>query len=388
MKYVVLVAVLLLGWKDIPAQGIEFFEGTWVEALAEAEAKEKIIFVDAYAEWCGPCKRMARNVFTNSEVGDFFNENFINLKLDMEKGEGLNFRKTYPVQAFPTLFFIDFTGEVVQKVRGAQNVEPLIQLGKKALQNIDRSEEYAAAYEAGDRDPKLVYNYVKSLNQAGKPSLAVANEYLRTQDDLTTEENLKFIHIAAAEADSRIFQLLIDHRAAIETVVGAQAVQEQIEAACRATLAKAIEFESEDLLTEAKMKMRKHHPARADVFELQAEMDFCAAMGDAKKYVKNCATYAKKQAKNDPQELHQLAKSMIEQFPTDTKAMTEAERIAGDAAEQSDDYRYYLTYANILAKNGKTEAAKSAARRSLTLAGDKDPMAKRAIEHFLQQLEG
>ena len=61
----------------VAAQGIEFFHGTWVEALAEAKKQEKPIFVDAYTTWCGPCQMMSKNVFTHADVGAFFNENFI-----------------------------------------------------------------------------------------------------------------------------------------------------------------------------------------------------------------------------------------------------------------------------------------------------------------------
>ena len=67
--------VLIVGLR---AEGMEFFHGTWEEALAEAKKQEKIIFVDAYAVWCGPCKRMAKNVFTQDRVGEFYNKNFIN----------------------------------------------------------------------------------------------------------------------------------------------------------------------------------------------------------------------------------------------------------------------------------------------------------------------
>ena len=60
--------------------GIEFFHGSWDEALELAKKEHKAIFMDAYAEWCGPCKRMAKNIFTQKEVGDFFNKHFINVK--------------------------------------------------------------------------------------------------------------------------------------------------------------------------------------------------------------------------------------------------------------------------------------------------------------------
>ena len=118
---------------SLSAQGIEFYQGSWEDALLKAAQEDKIIFVDAYAEWCGPCKRMAREVFPQEEVGAFFNRHFINMKIDMEKGMGLEFRKKYPVSAFPTLFFIGPDGEVVQKAKGAQQVDGLIKLGQTAL---------------------------------------------------------------------------------------------------------------------------------------------------------------------------------------------------------------------------------------------------------------
>ena len=65
--------------------GIEFFHGTWAEAKAKAKAEDKLIFVDAYAEWCGPCKRMSAQTFPDPKAGEFFNPNFICLKIDMEK---------------------------------------------------------------------------------------------------------------------------------------------------------------------------------------------------------------------------------------------------------------------------------------------------------------
>ena len=122
MRILTLISLFVIAAISLDAQGISFFKGTWEEALEEAKKQDKIIFVDAYAVWCGPCKRMSNNVFPHEKVGQFYNKNFINMKLDMERGEGLKFRKQYPVAAFPTLFYIDYTGELVMKVRGAQDV--------------------------------------------------------------------------------------------------------------------------------------------------------------------------------------------------------------------------------------------------------------------------
>ncbi|HRJ16823.1 MAG TPA: thioredoxin domain-containing protein, partial [Saprospiraceae bacterium] len=292
MKLPLLILLLVVSVLPLSAEGIRFFEGTWDEAVAEAKRLDRIIFVDAYAVWCGPCKKMAAEVFPDDKVGEFYNKNFINLKLDAEKGEGLKFREKYPISAFPTLFYIDYTGDVVQQVKGAQQIDGFIELGKKALTKIDRSQQYVAAYESGDRDPELVLNYVRALNKAGKSSIKISNDYLRSQKDLSTPFNLRFILEAASEADSRIFDMLIERRAAIEALEPKQAVKERIREACEATAQKALEFRNRNLLEEAIAKMKKYYPEKAASFRTSMEMDYWSAMGDVDKYIAACQQYA------------------------------------------------------------------------------------------------
>src|SRR3989304_4987727 len=69
-------------------KGIHFEQATFSEILAKAKKENKMVMVDAYTTWCGPCKWMAKNIFPNDTVADFYNKHFINAKFDMEKGEG------------------------------------------------------------------------------------------------------------------------------------------------------------------------------------------------------------------------------------------------------------------------------------------------------------
>lgn len=115
--------------KSGPDSGILFVESSWAAIVKKAKAEKKIIFLDAYASWCGPCKLLQKNVFTRSDVGEVFNRNFINVKIDMEKGEGPQLMRLFPLEVYPTLFFIDPSGKVVKKVAGYQSAESLIQIG-------------------------------------------------------------------------------------------------------------------------------------------------------------------------------------------------------------------------------------------------------------------
>ncbi len=110
--------------------GIKFTDAAWRDVLKQAKAQKKIIFLDAYASWCGPCKMLQKNVFTQKSVGDYYNGRFINVKMDMEKGEGPALMQVYPLEAYPTLLFIDGNGRVLKKVLGYQSSENLIAIGQ------------------------------------------------------------------------------------------------------------------------------------------------------------------------------------------------------------------------------------------------------------------
>ncbi len=103
--------------------GIDFFHGSFAEAQEKADETGKLIFMDGFATWCGPCKYMSANTFTDSQVGDLFNTFFINMKVDMERGEGPRLARMYRVRAYPTLFIMDSGGQVLEKVEGAMGPE-------------------------------------------------------------------------------------------------------------------------------------------------------------------------------------------------------------------------------------------------------------------------
>jgi hypothetical protein len=275
-------------------------------------------------------------------------------------------------------------------VVGGQDVNGLLKQGEIALGKVDYSRDFAKLYEGGDRSPELIYNYVKALNKSGKPSLGISNEYLRTQTDLTTEFNKRFILEGAVEADSRIFDLLVKHQTAIGMQEGLDAVRNRIEFACTNTVNKAIQFQTPELLEEAKAKMKSSLPDKADEFIAKADYDYHKAAKDAAQFGKSCDAYAKKVAKGDPKGLAKLATDIANSFSKDEKCMKLAEKYAKQAAEKGSDYHYYVTYAEILHLNGKKKQALAAANKSLEMvkAGETiDSGAVQSIEKLIKQIE-
>ena len=386
MRCIALLVLIFANLNQVNGQGIDFFHGTWEEAVEQAQIQDKVIFVDAYTTWCGPCKKMSKSVFTDDKVGEFFNQNFINMKIDMEKPPGRKFQQKYPVRAYPTLYFIAGDGEVVYQSTGARQIEQFIELGRTALGRTDKSGDYAEKYEKGDRDPELIYQYVKALKKVGKPSLKISNDYLQSQKDLTTDFNLKFIYIAVVEADSRIFDLMIKNRSKIEALVTKEAVAQKIETACKKTAQKAIEFKSDELHEEAKTKMSNYYPQKAKAFAIDVDLNYFRAKGDAENYIRVCNAYVKKEIKDDPKELHAISKEIMVSFSGDFKAMKYAEKLAKKAAGEGNLYNYYYTYAEILMMNGKKDDALEIAYKSLELAGEEKNL-QMSINQLIQKIE-
>src|SRR5215213_8344637 len=113
------------------SQGIVFDSSNYNTALLRAKNENKYIFLDAYTSWCLPCKIIEKEVFAAKEVSDVYQPKFISLKVDMEKGEGIELRKKFNVNSFPTLIYLNSSGQVVNKVSSALSKEQFIELGIK-----------------------------------------------------------------------------------------------------------------------------------------------------------------------------------------------------------------------------------------------------------------
>ncbi|MDY3032731.1 MAG: TlpA family protein disulfide reductase [Odoribacter sp.] len=118
---------------NVEAQGIKFTKGNWSAILEQAKKEKKLVFIDCYTEWCQPCKEMEKGVFLSKEVGDFYNKNFINLKVDMERGEGPMVLSMYKISAFPTFLFVNPDGDEVYCLVGSKTEAEMLEMGKNAL---------------------------------------------------------------------------------------------------------------------------------------------------------------------------------------------------------------------------------------------------------------
>ncbi len=100
-------------------QGIQFEKiDKWSDVLELSEREAKPIFMDVYTVWCRPCKMLDKKVFVDKALGDHFNKNYINVKINAERGEGRTIAKRYGVRAYPTMMWIDHKGNILKTRKG------------------------------------------------------------------------------------------------------------------------------------------------------------------------------------------------------------------------------------------------------------------------------
>lgn len=137
IKHYLFLASLLYvfsSFTEVPyKKGIKFYKGSFEDALVKAEQENKAVFIDFYASWCGPCKELKRTTFKDAKVGDYYNNNFINVSIDAESKEGIHIARYYKVASYPTLVITDYNGRKLTSTTGFKKPYILINFGRRVV---------------------------------------------------------------------------------------------------------------------------------------------------------------------------------------------------------------------------------------------------------------
>lgn len=177
-----ILAVALIASSLGFSQGIQFETGSWGEALQKAKDLNKPLFVDVYTTWCGPCKRMAKEIFPVEEVGKYYNEHFICYQIDAEKGEGLQVAKLYDVHSYPTFIFVKGDGTLFYRSLGSMPAADFVAVGQAAMAELSDSKSLAdwdKEYASGKKDADFLYAYMQKRSALQMDNSELFGEYLK-----------------------------------------------------------------------------------------------------------------------------------------------------------------------------------------------------------------
>ncbi len=346
-----------------PTENLAFIHENFKEAVEKARAENKLIFIDAYTTWCGPCKQMDKNTFTDEDVAAFFNEKFINLKLDMERGDGLTVQQRYKVSAFPTFLFLNADGEVVHKALGFQDADQFLAIGKVALSTDQTFSTWTKRYDKGDRDPQFLKEYAGKLAEAYDERRAeVAEAYLLTQTDRFSTPNLEFAMRFTEGVNSPLFNFLVEHKKAFEKKFTKDEISLKIEELVSECL---MNDKNLPTLGRADSLIRFVYPEKADRMSKNYRLSYHRMKGDRENYAASAVQYFKKYDDN-ADELNETATTFFEQID-DKSLLKKALKWAKAGAKKQPTVMNQLIVAQLLQKLEKTKKAKKAAIEAIEI---------------------
>lgn len=365
--------------------GMQFENGaSWQQILDKAKKENKFIFLDAYASWCGPCKWMAKEVFPKPEVGAALNPNYVNAKIDMEKGEGIELAKKYNVRSYPTYLFFDANGELVHRSLGSMPAADFITLCNNTLHPDMQFITLKKKYESGVRDTAFLRNFVENANNAQDESAQPAlKDYLQQTNYNLSPDNIRLISLLTNSIHDTGYAILQDNKTLFYETLGIKNVDNQIEELVWIEAKKASKKGTDK---EAFKKIiQQYLPEKTEILCAEFELSLLKRAANWKAYLPKALAFADKFCKNDFERLNSIAGTLWENYK-DKTTLGKALQFALRSVELNSNFDNNDTVARLYQKLNNKSSAKKYAEISLALA-QKEGIDTFSIEELLKALK-
>jgi thioredoxin-related protein len=352
--------------------GIQFESGkSWTQIKEAAKKSNKLIFLDAYASWCGPCKAMARDVFTKSTVGNYYNAQFINAKIDMEQGEGVQLAKRYNVSAYPTLFFIDGDGNMVHKVLGYKDVDQLLQAGRNANDPSKQFSSLMKKYNQGTLPESQYMTLIEAMEEAGENEACatLVSKVLGKNKNWLQEPQLGLVYRFTQDANGEQYRFLANNEATIAAIPGYEGIAEKLDQLVTAQVIQETLSEETQQLDEAKAKRRfqELRPATGNASFAKLMWRYAEFKKESAIHVRAAKAIGAAKSNFDWQYLNEIAWKIYDEMRANKALLEEALPIGMESVKKESNYYNNDTVAHILAELGKKKDAKKYAQTAIEL---------------------
>jgi thioredoxin-related protein len=369
MKKLTIFSALFIGALAF-AQGIKFEDTNFSTILAKAKKENKLVFIDAYASWCGPCKLMVKNVFPQKAVGDYYNSHFVNAKIDMEKGEGIELAKKYNVKAFPTYLFVDGNGEVVHRTLGYVEENDFIQFAKDAGDPNKRLTALKQKFENGEKDPEFLKNLAGlTMYNDAEFAARVLDRYFSEKPEFDRDD-VQMLLSATQSTESPLYKTFVAKKAEITKILPAERYEAfdkniKVNTAIRkAYNADTKKWNDNSFMAEAQKFLTKDEAER---ILKRAKASRALKDKDIDTYEKTTIELYKDPSASSSEELNSIAWNFFENV-TNKASLAKAVTWAQESVKKSENYANTDTLANLYNKIGDNKNARLWAEKSIELA--------------------
>ncbi len=350
--------------------GVKFRSLTLEQAIVAAKAENKKVFVHGFTDWCHYCIYMKDSVYIDKEVGDFFNSNFISLKIDMEK-EGKEINKTIKSHTFPTFLFYDSNGELIHRAAGRRYKQPFMELGREALDPRRQMRYYKNRYDSATATPAEVQFYFRMQEIAGMDAQLMIDDYLKKQPDadFTNTNNWRIIYDIIKDPTLPVMQRILANKKEFESKYTADSINNKLINLYNSYLTGYVQkldsvgFDKakKQVLNTKGLDIAPKIVAYANLNKLKMKSDWEGYKVAGKKFVDQYAM-------DDFRRLLDIAQVYYDRFYTDKEVLAQAEQWALRSVSIADLYKGNHLLASISVMLGKKEQALKYATRAVEVA--------------------
>lgn len=372
-------------------EAILFQDLPFKDLVAKAKKENKILFIDAYTSWCGPCKMMEKNTFTKKSVGDYYNANFVNARFDMEKGEGRDIAAKYGVRSYPTYLFLNGDGEIVSQNYGYMEEGLFLSMAQDINSPNNKKGSLRDRFANGEKDPEFLINIMK-LNSASDFDFAkkASERYFENKKKAEefSKDEVGFLLFFLKSADDKNYKEFTDRKAEIIKFLPEETYKEfdnQIK------LSKVVEqsidqknkrINDDYFMKTAEPLVGKHD---AEVKLNQTKLSYYEQNANFPEYEKAALAYYKNSESFEPNELLKAAWVFSEHVKTPTSLKKAAEWAEKSVMRGETSENTYIL-AKLYFLTGNKDMAKTYAEMSRNMATQAQKDATLA-EELLKQIK-
>lgn len=364
MKKSLFLIVPFLVVSSLLVAQVQFAEDVpFAEIMQQAKKEKKLVFVDCYTTWCVPCKSLATKVFTDQTLGDRYNALFVNYKLDTEKGEGPELAKSFKIDAFPTLLWLDSTGEIVHRTVGMNTIEFFLNTIELVQDKDNRYLSLQKRFQDGDRNPVLLKKLARfasiTENVKGRPYIEAYFESI-PESEWLSEENRPFFYAGCTSLEGTLMQYVLANPGKFQ----AQKTDSLKTVCLDIAFQFAVRSRSEEELQKFLAQVEKYTPERQE-YKKASELQFYMNTGGWEKLNELTTEYLKDW--DDPYQLGLYAWCRSTMETTDPGFLKEAIGWAKRSVKMDENDWVCDTLGQLYKKIGKPKKAEKWLKRSKEL---------------------
>jgi thioredoxin 1 len=367
-KILLILLTAITTHTSVYSQSINFSEllssDQWTDIRSNASKTGKYIFLDIYASWCGPCKMMDENVYKDPSVADYFNQNFVCVRVDGESGIGSQIAGGFSLSAYPSLYFLDSEGVLIREDVGYRDPASLINAGTLVQTYGKRFIELNALIQYQLAMPSDEDEYVDLLIKLDNRRKLVPYAESRisgfNEQNLLNPANKTMIIAAGGTIASSHVQIIVKNAETVKNAWGPDDFTQYLSDIFNSSMEKAIQDADTALLVQIEKELvpayMTGNPERIPEGLLVTRKLYYSRTADFDKYIATVDGYINKYEKDSVDFLYSEAYFIIQNELFEPVLLQKANEWIGKVIAVKPEFQSYFLAALINAYRSDNEA--------------------------------